>query len=86
MVVVHHPIYSAYGGKPGSQHLKSVLENAVKTAGRTPELVLNRHVHNYQRSTESVSAKPLPMIVAGASGYNLRLLGSQKPSTRQNCR
>jgi hypothetical protein len=52
---------------PGSQHLKSVSENAVKTAGRTPELVLNGHVHNYQRFTGSVNAKPLPMIVAGAA-------------------
>ena len=78
IVAVHHPIYSAYGGKPGSQHLKSVLENAVKTAGRTPELVLNGHVHNYQRFTGSVNSKPLPMIVAGAGGYNLRLHGLAK--------
>jgi hypothetical protein len=61
---VHHPIYSAYGSKPGSQHLKSVLQNAVKTAARTP--------------TGSVNPKPLPTIVAGAGGYNLRLYGLSK--------
>jgi hypothetical protein len=73
MVAVHHPIYSAYGSKPGSQHLKSVLDNAVKTAGRTPELVLNGHVHNYQRFTGKLNGKDIPMIIAGAGGYNARL-------------
>ena len=73
IVAVHHPIYSAYGSKPGSQHLKSVLENAVKTAGRLPELILTGHVHNYQRFTGYLNGKPLPMIVAGAGGYNARL-------------
>src|SRR6202047_5180438 len=73
IVAVHHPIYSAYGSKPGSQHLKSVLENAVKTAGRTPELVLTGHVHDYQRFTGTLNGQDLPMIVAGAGGYNLKL-------------
>ncbi len=45
----------------------------MKTAGRTPELVLTGHVHNYQRFTGSLNGKPVPMIVAGAGGYNLRL-------------
>jgi len=35
-------------------------------------------VHNYQRFTGALNAKPLPMIVAGASGYNLRLHGLSK--------
>jgi acid phosphatase type 7 len=73
IVAVHHPIYSAYGSKPGSQHLKSVLENAVKTAGRTPELILGGHVHDYQRFTGTLNNQDLPMIVAGAGGYSLKL-------------
>jgi hypothetical protein len=73
IVAVHHPIYSAYGSKPGSQHLKAVLENAVKVAGRTPELILGGHVHNYQRFTGTLNGHEVPMIVAGAGGYNAQL-------------
>ena len=73
MVAVHHPIYSAYGNKPGSQHLKSVLESAIAAGGRVPELVLSGHVHNYQRFSGSLSGKEVPMIIAGAGGYNARL-------------
>lgn len=73
ILTVHHPIYSAYGSKPGSQHLYGVLENAVQTAGRMPELVLSGHVHNYQRFTGVLNGKNVPMIVAGAGGYNKQL-------------
>jgi hypothetical protein len=73
IVAVHHPIYSAYGPKPGSQHLYSVLEGAVQTGGRLPELVLSGHVHNYQRFTGVLNGKNVPMIVAGAGGYNKQL-------------
>jgi len=73
IVAVHHPIYSAYGSKPGSQHLHGVLEAAVHAAGRMPELVLSGHVHNYQRFTGQLLGKDVPMIVAGAGGYNTKL-------------
>jgi hypothetical protein len=73
IVAVHHPVYSAYGSKPGSQHLKAVLEAAVNAAGRMPELILTGHVHNYQRFTGYLNGQPLPMIVAGAGGYNAKM-------------
>ena len=73
IVAVHHPIYSAYGPKPGSQHLYHFLNNACTTANRTPDLVLTGHVHNYQRFTGTLAGKAVPCIVAGAGGYNLRL-------------
>lgn len=73
IVAVHHPIYSAYGSKPGSQHLYGVLEAAVQTAGRLPDLVLSGHVHNYQRFTGVLNGKDVAMIVAGAGGYNKQL-------------
>jgi hypothetical protein len=73
IVAVHHPIYSAYGSKPGSQHLKGVLESATAAAGRTPDLVLSGHVHNYQRFTGVLNGKNVPMIIAGAGGYNAKL-------------
>jgi hypothetical protein len=73
IVAVHHPIYSAYGAKPGSQHLQGVLDSAVAAAGRLPDLVLGGHVHNYQRFTGVLNGKPVPMIIAGAGGYNAKL-------------
>ncbi len=68
IVAVHHPIYSAYGNKPGSQHLKDVLESACEAAQRAPHLVLTGHVHNYQRFTGTLAGKEIPFIVAGAGG------------------
>jgi hypothetical protein len=73
IVAVHHPIYSAYGPKPGSQHLYDFLNTACTTASRTPDLVLSGHVHNYQRFTGTLAGKDVPFIVAGAGGYNPRL-------------
>ncbi|MFZ1130080.1 MAG: metallophosphoesterase [Terriglobales bacterium] len=74
IVAVHHPIYSAYGPKPGSQHLYDFLNSACTTAkNRTPDLVLSGHVHNYQRFTGTLAGKDVPFIVAGAGGYNLQL-------------
>ena len=74
IVAVHHPIYSAYGPKPGSQHLYDFLNTACTTANnRTPDLVLTGHVHNYQRFTGTLAGKNVPFIVAGAGGYNPRL-------------
>ena len=79
-LALHHPVYSAYGGHPGSQYLKSIIENATKAAGRTPDLILTGHVHNYQRFTGSINGKPVPTIVAGAGGYNLKLHTLKRPT------
>jgi len=73
IVAVHHPIYSAYGPKPGSQHLSSVLGNVVQSAGRLPDLVLSGHEHNYQRFAGVLNGQTVPMTVAGAGGYNKQL-------------
>ena len=73
IVAVHHPLYSAYGSKPGSTVLYGVLESAVKAAGRVPELILTGHVHDYQRFTGQLAGKNVPMIIAGAGGYNAKL-------------
>jgi hypothetical protein len=35
--------------------------------------VLSGHVHNYQRFTGVLDGKSVPMIVAGAGGYNKQL-------------
>jgi acid phosphatase type 7 len=71
VVAVHHPLYSAYGKKPGSQYLKGILEQACETAQRAPDLVLSGHVHNYQRfSADLYESTDVPFIVAGAGGFN----------------
>ena len=80
ILALHHPIYSAYGAHPGSQYLKSIIENAAKLAGRTPDLILTGHVHNYQRFTGSINGKPVPTIVAGAGGYNQKLHTLKRPT------
>ncbi|MBI1744349.1 metallophosphoesterase [Candidatus Acetothermia bacterium] len=70
---LHHPIYSAYGHHPGSQYLKSIIEEATQAAGRIPDLILTGHVHDYQRFTGNINGKAVTTIVAGAGGYNQRL-------------
>jgi hypothetical protein len=84
ILALHHPIYSAYGAHPGSQYLKSIIENATKTSGRTPDLILTGHVHDYQRFTGSINGKPVPTIVAGAGGYNLKLHTLKRPTFDPN--
>ena len=73
ILAVHHPLYSAYGAHPGSQALYSVIDGACQTAGRTPDLVLSGHVHDYQRFSGTLGGKSLPCIIAGAGGYNAKL-------------
>ena len=74
ILAVHHPIYSAYGGHPGSTRLKQFLDESCQAAGRAPDVVLTGHVHNYQRFAAPLLDKTeVPFIVAGAGGYNRRL-------------
>lgn len=74
ILAVHHPVYSAYGPHPGSTRLKSFLEENCDIAGRSPDLVLTGHVHDYQRfSAPLPGKKEVPFIIAGAGGYNKRL-------------
>lgn len=73
ILALHHPIYSAYGHHPGSQYLKSLVEQTAAKAGRVPDLILTGHVHDYQRFTGSINGKAIPVIVAGAGGYNQKL-------------
>jgi len=70
---MHHPLYSAYGHHPGYTPLKDTVEQAIAAAGRTPNLILTGHVHNYQRFIGSLNGKNVTTIVAGAGGYNQKL-------------
>jgi hypothetical protein len=45
------------------------LDAAFRNSGRSADLVLNGHVHNFQRFTREVGGRQIPYIVAGAGGY-----------------
>jgi hypothetical protein len=69
IVTMHHPIYSMDAHHGGSAYMGSVLDQAMQSSGRTPDLVLCGHVHNYQRFTRDMNGAQVPYIVSGAGGY-----------------
>lgn len=73
ILALHHPIYSAYGHHPGSQYLKSIIEESVQESNRVPNLILTGHVHDYQRFSGNINGNDVVTIVAGAGGYNHKL-------------
>lgn len=70
IVAIHHPPYSVDAMHGGSKAMGDALDAAFAASGRTPDLVLNGHVHNYQRFTRTRNGKPLPYIVIGNGGYH----------------
>lgn len=76
IVALHHPPYSADAHHGASQPMRQLLSDAFAASGRTPDLVLTGHVHNYQRFTVPHNGHDLTYIVAGAGGYpNLHNMG-----------
>jgi len=69
IVALHHPPYSADAHHGASLPMRQLLADAFTASGRTPDLVLTGHVHNYQRFTVPTNGKTLTYIVAGAGGY-----------------
>jgi calcineurin-like phosphoesterase family protein len=69
IVALHHPIYSADAHHGGSERMGELLDGAMESAKRVPDLVLTGHVHNYQRFTRKTQGHHLPYVVAGAGGY-----------------
>ncbi|TMK38788.1 MAG: hypothetical protein E6G56_13420 [Actinobacteria bacterium] len=77
IVCLHHPPYSIDAHHGGSQHMGDALDQAFGDSGRTPDLVLSGHVHDYQRFTRAIGDKQVPYIVSGNGGYhNLHKLAS----------
>jgi calcineurin-like phosphoesterase family protein len=70
IVQLHHPPYSADAHHGGSQKMGDVLDAAFTASGRTPDLVLSGHVHDFQRFTRTLNGKQIPYIVCGAGGYH----------------
>ncbi len=70
-VALHHPPYSADDHHSGSQHMLDLLDDAARQAGRTPDMILAGHVHNYQRlSRTEPDGTITPYLVTGAGGYH----------------
>ncbi len=70
VVALHHPPYSLDAFHGGSKDMGTALDGAFAASGRTPDLVLSGHVHNYQRFTRTTNGRQLPYIVIGNSGYH----------------
>ncbi len=76
IVAAHHPVYSADAFHGSSPNIGKVLDDAFKAAGRAADLVLNGHVHNYQRFTRKHMGTSITYVVAGNGGYyNLHHMG-----------
>jgi hypothetical protein len=69
IAALHHPPISLDAQHSGSAPMHTLLDDAVAQSGRTPDVVLSAHVHNYQRFTRQWNGREVPMIVAGAGGY-----------------
>jgi hypothetical protein len=77
IVAVHHPIYSFDTYHSGSPTMAKELEDAINASRRLPNMVLNAHVHNYQRIELAVAGQTIPFFVIGNGGYwNLHHLGA----------
>jgi acid phosphatase type 7 len=70
IVALHHPPYSIDDFHGGSAAMGEVLDTAFHASGRTPDLVLSGHVHDYQRFTRTMTdGTVLPYVVSGNGGY-----------------
>jgi len=70
-VALHHPPYSADDHHSGSKRMIDVLDAAAQQAGRSPNMILAGHVHNYQRlSRTAANGNVIPYLVTGAGGYH----------------
>ncbi len=70
VVAFHHPVYSVDAHHGGSQTMGAALDAAIAAANRAPELVLNGHVHDYQRFTRAAFGKTITYTVTGNGGYH----------------
>jgi hypothetical protein len=69
ILTMHHPALSADSLHGGSSYMGGVLDQAIQSSGRIPDLVAAGHVHNYQRFTRTIDGRQVPYLVAGAGGY-----------------
>ncbi|HEX2391458.1 MAG TPA: metallophosphoesterase [Solirubrobacterales bacterium] len=74
IVSLHHPPYSVDSHHGGSEEMGTILDKAFDDSGRTPDLVMSGHVHDYQRFSRKRGDEEITYLVIGNSGYhNLHL-------------
>jgi hypothetical protein len=77
VIALHHPPYSADALHGSATGMRTLLDGAFQSSGRTADMVLTGHVHDYQRFTRTIAGRQVPYIVAGAGGYhNLHAMAS----------
>ncbi len=73
ILTMHHPPVSGDSFHGGSAYMFNLIDEVRARSGRTPDLVLAGHVHNYQRFTRTLAEAggnwQVPCIVAGSGGY-----------------
>jgi hypothetical protein len=72
ILTMHHPPISSDSFHGGSAYMFDLIDQVRAQAGRTPDLVLAGHVHNYQRFTRTLVQDgnwQIPYIVSGSGGY-----------------
>lgn len=69
IVGLHHPPYSLDSHHGESKVMEAALDKAFEASGRTPDLILSGHVHDYQRFARTIGGKGVPYIVTGNGGY-----------------
>jgi acid phosphatase type 7 len=73
ILTMHHPPVSGDSFHGGSAYMFNLIDEARARSGRTPDLILAGHVHNYQRFTRTLEQDgahwQIPYLVAGSGGY-----------------
>ena len=73
ILTMHHPLISSDSFHGGSAYMFDLIDAARTASGRTPDLVLAGHVHDYQRFTRTLAGAggdwQVPYLVAGSGGY-----------------
>jgi hypothetical protein len=71
IVAVHHPPFTISSQHFPSPQMLQEIDNACKTAGIWPDLVLSGHAHLYERYSRVMASdgRQIPYLVAGNGGY-----------------
>ncbi len=70
ILAMHHPCFSLDDFHGGYPDMLADLQDAAKAGGRWPDLVLNGHVHNFQRFTQTLpDGSQIPHLILGNGGY-----------------
>jgi hypothetical protein len=71
IMAVHHPPFTISSQHFPSPQMLQEIDNACKTAGIWPDLVLSGHAHLYERYSRVMASdgRQIPYLVAGNGGY-----------------